>query len=187
MKRALVAALATLLCVLGLSCSKAKDDAEIVIVVDTDFAVPQQLNEVSFYVKRVGADESLAQTLTVPLAGRLGKPLPLRLGIAPDSDLDAAVEVRVEGYLIADPEAPRPAPVVRRKARLRFQRGKVLLLRMDLVLVCAYPKYGLSALRCSRQPRHLRRERLQRRGKALDSSVDRQRRRLLALGRGFAR
>ena len=78
MKRALVAALATLLCVLGLSCSKAKDDAEIVIVVDTDFAVPQQLNEVSFYVKRVGADESLAQTLTVPLAGRLGKPLPLR-------------------------------------------------------------------------------------------------------------
>ena len=142
MKRALVAALATLLCVLGLSCSKAKDDAEIVIVVDTDFAVPQQLNEVSFYVKRVGADESLAQTLTVPLAGRLGKPLPLRLGIAPDSDLDAAVEVRVEGYLIADPEAPRPAPVVRRKARLRFQRGKVLLLRMDLVLVCAYPKYA---------------------------------------------
>jgi alpha-tubulin suppressor-like RCC1 family protein len=123
------------------SCSASNKDAEIVIVVDSDFQVPGELNEVSFYVKRVGAPETLSQSTTVPLTGGLGEALPLRLGIAPDGDAEAAVEVRVEGRLIVDAKAPRPEPLVRRKARLRFQRGKVLLLRMDLVHGCAYPKY----------------------------------------------
>jgi alpha-tubulin suppressor-like RCC1 family protein len=126
---------------LAASCEEKQLDAEIVIVVDTDFAVPEALNEVTFWVNRVGADESLAQLLPVSLTGRLGKPFPLRLGIAPESDVKTAVEVRVEGFHITNPGGERPEPIVRRKARVRFQRGKVLLLRMDLVARCSDPVF----------------------------------------------
>jgi hypothetical protein len=133
----LALALLALSCVFG--CAKAELDAEIVIVVDSDFAVPSQLNAVGFYVNRVGGDPANRQDIVVPITGEFGKTLPLRLGIAPEGDVNTAVEVIVEGYhykKLVDLQADIPPPVVRRKARLRFQRGKVLLLRMDLVLAC---------------------------------------------------
>jgi alpha-tubulin suppressor-like RCC1 family protein len=127
--------LALCLALLG-GCSETHKNSEIVVVVDTDYDVPSQLDDVFFSVRRVGGNSAQLQKLTVPVGGSLGKKFPLILGVAPDSSDQAAIEVVVEGRKRESGSAAASALVVRRKARVRFQTGQLLMLRMDLVQSC---------------------------------------------------
>jgi len=96
---------------------------EIVIVVDTDYEVGTQLDQVTIQARGFG-DERLVST---PLADQR---LPITLGLVHDGGPLAPITVVVSGKL-----AGRDV-VVAKRTKVAFVRGQTLMLRLDLLSVC---------------------------------------------------
>jgi hypothetical protein len=99
---------------------------ELVVIVDSDLAVPEQMNAVSVTITGpsgtpVVADHPLDQ------AGLAG--LPLTLGVSPSGDALGPVDVEVRGMLAG-------SSVVTRSARTTLIRGESLALYMFLARDC---------------------------------------------------
>ncbi|GAB4204607.1 MAG: hypothetical protein OHK0013_19680 [Sandaracinaceae bacterium] len=116
----LVAALASLVSVLGCS----PPPTQLIVVVDTDLAIPATLDEVRISMASArGAMGSERQPLTSADA------LPLTLTLVAEGDDLGPVEVVAEGYR-------RGVLVLARNARTMLVRGETRMLRLHLVAAC---------------------------------------------------
>lgn len=118
----MVRAQLTVLGVLALGCSTASV-TEIVVVADTDLSVPADVDAI-----RISVTDALGNTQEglADLAG--GAPRPVTLGLVSQSG-EGTLEVVVIGER-------DEIEIVRRTARVRFERGRTLALRMDLWQRC---------------------------------------------------
>jgi hypothetical protein len=96
---------------------------ELIVVSDTDLAVPDQLDRIVFEV--VGPEGQMASASADPAAG-----LPAYLGVVHSEGALSPVEVRVLGRLGG-------LDVVERRARTAFQKDRTLVLPMNLFASCA--------------------------------------------------
>jgi alpha-tubulin suppressor-like RCC1 family protein len=116
---------------------------QIVVLVDTDYAVPAGIGSIRVSVTRDGAETVRAITLDglaaegcrdVAGGGRFC--VPLSFLVVPDSrtSSESPVEVRIDGVVGADALAGRA--LVQRRARLPFAAGQTLRLPMFLSRTC---------------------------------------------------
>ncbi|MGE0790451.1 MAG: hypothetical protein AB7S26_32540 [Sandaracinaceae bacterium] len=108
---------------LALGCSG--ELTQLIVVVDTDLAIPSQLDRVGITVS-AGADRMASQEQALTSAANL----PLTLAVVPEDDLLGPIDIVAEGTLDG-------AEVVARHARVTLVRGETRLLRLDLVASCA--------------------------------------------------
>ena len=113
---------ATLLSLSCLSCETAR--TEILVAIDSDLAVPTELDRL--FVDAIGPD-AVRQRAEGDLSD--GRPLPRSLGIVHTSGPLGPFQVTVTGQLDG-------ATVLTRRARVTFEKGKTLVLPMHLVRSC---------------------------------------------------
>jgi alpha-tubulin suppressor-like RCC1 family protein len=116
---------------------------QIVVLVDTDYAVPAGIGSIRVSVVRDGAESvraiplsGLAEEGCSDVAGAGRFCVPLSFLLVPDSrtSSDSPVEVRIDGVVGADAIAGRS--LVNRRARLPFSIGQTLRLPMFLSRTC---------------------------------------------------
>lgn len=103
---------------------------EIVVVVDSDMAVPAELNLVTIRVEGLGATREV-ETKLVDRIAMIEPPetvLPLWLGLVKDGDSNGPITVRVTGTGTGN--------VVAERTDVHFQQGKTLMLRINLLREC---------------------------------------------------
>lgn len=106
---------------------------EVVVVVDTNYEVPAQLDRVVFTVQRTGSSLE-PSTVTAQLqGGDLADDFPLTLGLVPGADGVRQISVTVQGFGPTDGDTP----TVERRAVVSFIEGRVLTLTMHLIQSCA--------------------------------------------------
>lgn len=110
MRSAIIAALT-------LACACGGDATELLVVIDSNLAVPGELDEVRVFVD--------GQSATGSLAGPRSLALPRTVGIVHTGGALGPVEVRTVGYAGG-------TPIVERIARTNFVEGKTLVLPMFL-------------------------------------------------------
>ncbi len=119
----MIAAAAAIAVAVAVGCTE--DRTEILVVVDSDLAVPSQLDEVN--VRVTGPDSD-----TKSAVARLGpgeEPLPRTVGLVHEDGPLGPVQILVTG-------GQGGAPTVERRAILSFVEGRTLLLRMELLASC---------------------------------------------------
>jgi len=99
---------------------------ELVVVVESDLAVPAQLDEV---VVEVSGATAGAERATARLDGAGAVPLPVTLGLRPAGGASGPVSVRVAGYRAG-------TEFVATRVRTRFVEGRRILLRVVLRGAC---------------------------------------------------
>ena len=125
MRSVVVATLAALL----LSCG-GDDVTELLVVVDSDLAVPGDMDTI-----RVQVSGSVTMTATGELSGPRGLPLPRTVGVVHTGGPLGPVEIVVQGLSTG-------AVVVERRASTSFRDGKTLVLPMFLSRSCMHMTCG---------------------------------------------
>lgn len=98
---------------------------ELLVVSDTDLAVPGELDTVRFVVRGADGTEQRADALWSE-----GSPRPAVLALVQRNEQSGPLEIDVVGELAG-------VEVVRRSARVSFVSGRTMMLRMDLLRACA--------------------------------------------------
>ena len=118
---------------LALACTAAACSAdpltEIVVVADTDLAVPGEIDAIRF---RVHGDPDRTEEAVARIGD--GAPRPVTLGLVSESG-----QGTLEVIAIGEREG---VEVLRRTARVSFQEGRVVALRMDLLRSCLTASCG---------------------------------------------
>jgi hypothetical protein len=127
----------------GLGCRSATPATGIVAEVTTDLRVPGEIGEVQ--ISATAADGSSLYEQSFPLAGGAGVQtytLPVRVGLHPQGDATAPFRIEAVGLL----DTKR---VVSRSAVLSFEKGRVVLLPLPLLAVCAGVSCTQAATTCT--------------------------------------
>jgi len=114
-----------LLCVMML-CGCASELTEIIVIVDSELAVPGELDEI--VVTTEGAS-GLPKGASANLVGAGAASMPVTVGLRPGGAQDGPVTIRVRGRLAG-------AERVSAQIRTRFVVGARLVLRIDLAAEC---------------------------------------------------
>ena len=122
--RALHVVLAFVLLLATVLASCTPGPTQLVVVVDTDLAIPSALDDVEI---RVSSDTGVMEEQHQPLSSRLL--LPLTLGVVTDGEFLGPILVVARGTLDG-------ALVVERSARVTLVRGETRMLRLHLVASC---------------------------------------------------
>ncbi len=114
-----------ILCVLAtLSLAACTSDlTEIVIVVDTDYAIDAQLDHVTLTVDGLGEPRVVAVALK-------DHPMPITLGVVHDGGALGPLTIAATGRLGDD------VRVSAKRTEIYFKRGRTMMLRLDLVRAC---------------------------------------------------
>jgi len=123
--RVLGAVLSLVLALGAAGCSGEDPVTEIVVVVDSDLSVPSELDAVRIEVGGAGMD----RTITGPLSGPDGRPLPRTLGLVHAGGPLGPIRVRAFGIL-------GTTDVIDREARVSFVQDQTLMLRLNLLRDC---------------------------------------------------
>jgi len=115
-----------------------EDVTEMVVIVDTDFAVPDEMDEVVFRVLDIAEPIEVPLTLDNPDAPAI---FPLSLTLVPKDDTSLTFTVQVEGLYAG-------SRVVERIARVSFVPEQSLSIRMDLRRVCAHSDCSAMGMTC---------------------------------------
>lgn len=99
---------------------------EIVLVVDTDLAVPSEIDSVDITITGSGQPQAVP---TIDLTAPGAPAFPLTLGLSPANGSSGAVDVAVVGYL-------QGSPVAQQEASTMFVGGSQRMLRMLLLGSC---------------------------------------------------
>jgi hypothetical protein len=112
-----------LVAVIALGCTRAR--TEILVVTDTDYAVPDEIDEMRIVVE---APDGSTSEATADFGG--GDPAPPRtLGLVHEGGRLGPFHVRATGRL-------RGTTVITREAEVSFVSGRTLVLRLDLLSRC---------------------------------------------------
>jgi hypothetical protein len=122
-RNALWLALAALLWTAGCT----EDLTQVVVVVDTNLAIPDQIDSIALEVdaREIGGDVSKRDGSL----GAGGSNLPITLGLLHESGPLGPVRVLARGLHADD-------VVLEREALFHFQKGRILMLRLDLMADC---------------------------------------------------
>lgn len=99
------------------------DLTEIMVVVDSDQPTPQAFDMVTIQIDGMGAPREVTTDLNA-------RPLPLWLGVVNEGDKLGPITVTVTGKLGSTTQ------VTAVREEVRFQKGKTLMLRVDLLRAC---------------------------------------------------
>ena len=119
-----------------LSCSSTA--TQLVVVVDTDYAVPSELDAVRF---EVTGPAGMAQTVTQRVGDEGDPDLPLTLTLVPAGDALGPVSITVTGLR-------GTTELVERRAVATLERGESSTLTLFLGRVCAGADCGAGTCRC---------------------------------------
>jgi len=122
-RTAWVLTLASLALLMTWSVGCTDDLTEIVVVVDSDMPTPQAFDSVTIQVDGFGAPREVVTDLNT-------RPLPLWLGVVNEGDKLGPIKVTVTGKLGTTTQ------VTAVREEVRFQKGKTLMLRVDLLGAC---------------------------------------------------
>ena len=121
-----------LLLVLIIACKKDEPTTQIIVSVNTDYDVPSDLRQVTFFVETRGgedADDPVRLDYDEPLSDKDERAFPLTLALTSTDKGRPVVHVVITGQLADD-------SLVRREAVVSFRSGQTLSLPMNLLRVC---------------------------------------------------